>query len=144
MNDRYVLSLAACVFLGSSSVAQDGPRNTVSELEGTWSPVSLTSNGEIQEGDFGCTYLFKGNTLAIHFGGERPNLFMFRTDTNAKPSRLLIRVKDGKESESGVCIYERKGDTLRMCFGLPGRLPSKFESTGDSEQILLVLTRIKP
>ncbi len=132
-------------------------RNTaISKLQGTWLAVSVEANGR-QFSDKALTELkptlvISGDkftaTAALDKSGEVTWAGTIQLDSTTLPlrfhlhdGRLEFAKTKGVMKTPGVKgIYERKGDTLKVCYG-PER-PTEFKTKPDSSQKMYVFKRV--
>src|SRR5205085_1544002 len=64
----------------------------------------------------------------------------YKHDAGKKPKTIDLTPKEGGRMMEG--IYELSGDTLKFCFGDPGKRPTDFKSDAGSENMLMELQRL--
>jgi uncharacterized protein (TIGR03067 family) len=69
-----------------------------------------------------------------------------KLDPSAKPKALdVVGTAGPNKGKTIPAIYERKGDTLRICYDLSGKnRPTEFKSESGTQLLLITYTREKP
>jgi uncharacterized protein (TIGR03067 family) len=142
-----LVSLLSSIFLtGCASRQPDSTRDA--KLRGEWNCVSATINGKALPPD-----TVKALHLAItetRYITEKGNETLFdstyRVDRAKSPAQIFMLGNEGaltgKEAQG---IYEVSGDTLRICYTMPGDpAPSAFESGVGSKAYLIHWHRARP
>ena len=116
------------------------------DLEGTWQVVSIACNGKKADGDAVRRFSlqFKGTRAAQRDGALVVFEATMRTDPSNSPKALDLVTFDGAKATVKRCIYERKGNTLRICGRVSGPRPAGFTADKGSGQDVLVLKRAMP
>ena len=72
-------------------------------------------------------------------------VLVYKIDDSKTPHWVSMTVKAGTDSgKSSEGIYEVDGDTLRICYGLPGAdRPKDFKTTVGSKENCFVLKRVE-
>jgi uncharacterized protein (TIGR03067 family) len=119
------------------------------KLQGTWYAVSVESHG--QKAPLG-RILAKGVHLVIdgdqwtlkEVRGDPDKAYTARLDPTRRPKHIDITYDSGEnKGRTSLGIYERDGNTLRVCLGEPGDpRPTKFD--GGGTYTLEVFKREKP
>ena len=67
----------------------------------------------------------------------------WKLDKAAKPKQLTITGTDGPNKDKTFpCIYELKGDTLRVCYDLSGKMaPAEFATAAGTQLYLVTYQR---
>jgi uncharacterized protein (TIGR03067 family) len=78
--------------------------------------------------------------------GTKPDRGTCKLDPSAKPKALDITGTEGpNKGKTILAIYERDGDTLRVCYDLGGKnRPTEFKTTAGSRLFLVEYKRQKP
>jgi uncharacterized protein (TIGR03067 family) len=112
-------------------------------LQGTWQVVSAHYDGKPKEASKQTAFVFAGNRLTIK-ESDRSEEAVIKVNPDPKPSTIDFLSSEGKE-ETARGIYQLDGDTLKLCWSLPGKdRPTAFESRPDNGQTLVILKRAKP
>ena len=77
--------------------------------------------------------------------GEKTDKGTLKRDTKAKPMTLDIVGTDGpNKGKTILAIYELKGDTLKVCYDLSGKMrPTAFETKPETQLFLVTYKREK-
>jgi uncharacterized protein (TIGR03067 family) len=149
---RRLLALAALAVAATAVAAadekadekDDANKKDLKALQGTWKVEKAVRGGEeapageIEKGKF----VFEGNKFIIDEGRPKKETATFTLDATQKPKAIDLTFGMVKEAVLG--IYEVDGDTLKICFGGPGKdRPKKMESEKGSGLLLVVLKRQK-
>ena len=147
MNTRMILAVVVSMFVSQQVYAQDQLPElegvwAVTELEGTWEEVSLGVMGnQILPGDENRDfYRFEGNIRFWQMarGATWNNHGAFTVDPSAMPPEIDF------DNHGTLGIYKIEDDSLTICLGKPGESrPDRFESTRDSQTVLMVLRRVE-
>ena len=111
-------------------------------IEGTWAAVRLEYAGEpapdlvIEKTEI----TFREGTYTVSFAGE----VSFEGNYSLMPDTLHIRGRQkGHEKDMAIRgIYQLMGNRLRVCFGMDGVAPEKFETKLNSPHYLGTYRRI--
>ena len=117
-------------------------------LAGTWSAVSIESNGAplpemiVKTGKRVVT----GNELTVTVGGQVQLHVTFSVNPATTPPSIDYTIIDGPDKGRAMPgIYELHGDTLRTCFVQPGQpRPATFETRAGDSRTLSVWRRQAP
>jgi len=143
---------------------RQGSNKANSELQGIWLAESVTVNGRQREGVggkiafVGGQYLATGNTFpdsgTFVLGKETMALDLTPTQPPPGESRESPRKASdpappaGSPDQYGTlrCIYELKGDTLRICSAQTSAdaRPKDFTAGAGSKRVYLVYRRLRP
>lgn len=98
-------------------------------IQGTWKVVSGSKEG-----------------LTIPIGPKKFGskvLYELNPSKTPKEIDLKHRRPRARRRSSGRGIYSLDGDTMTLCWVYEGERPKTFAASGDSEQNLLVLKRVR-
>ena len=131
--------------LSLSSVARSDDAKTAT-IEGTWLP----SSAEIGEKKFP-DEVRKSIKLVVADDkytvtvGDKVDKGTLKLDPKAKPKALDITGTEGpNKGKTILSIYERDGDTLRICYDLSGKgRPKAFETKAGTQLFLVTYKREK-
>ncbi|HLJ25125.1 MAG TPA: TIGR03067 domain-containing protein [Candidatus Angelobacter sp.] len=126
-----VLVVLVCVSLLGFAQKQDK-----GSLQGKWRATEATSNGEPPPPGMleKLILLFNGETVSVM--GAAPTRFTI--DNSYTPAHIDIL-----NSRHQVGIYELKGDTLKICFGMDGDRPKAFSTEKHTDHTYMLLKRVK-
>lgn len=143
------LALALGIALLGSAIADDkadAAKKDQDKLQGTWTFVSMESNGEaVPQGDPGPTITFAGNKFTVKAGDAVLQAGTQTLDPSKKPKAVDSTVTEGEgKGTTMLGIYELDGDNLKACFDTQGKKrPTEFKTTAGSGHMLVVLKRAK-
>lgn len=133
------MKLAALVlsFVCSSTIAADSKAES---LDGVWLPATAEIGGKAfpDEVRKSITLEIKGDEYNVTVGTQADR-GVCKVDAKASPKTLDITGVEGpNKGRTILAIYERKGDTLRICYELGGKSrPTEFKSTPGSRLFLV-------
>ncbi|HZU36864.1 MAG TPA: TIGR03067 domain-containing protein [Gemmataceae bacterium] len=141
---RMLMATLALV-LSFSSVASAGEAKK-DTLEGTWLPTSA----EVGEQKFpdeirkSITLVIKGNKYTVTIG-KAVDQGTVKLMPSAKPKAMDVTGTNGpNKGRTMLAIYERKGDTLRICYDLSGKKrPTAFKIEAGTQLFLVEYKRQK-
>ncbi len=140
---RYALTLlAAGLFLGADEAAPKGDKKT--EIEGTWVMTLKDREGDqFFEEDLKERITFTGTRYTGERDGKASREGTFKLDPSRNPHRIDITPDVGPyKGKTLLGIYERKGDSLKICAAIPGRSrPEGFKTAPGSGSTLEVYKR---
>jgi len=135
------------VAVGANAADTKNIVNLAEKATGTWSCVNATVNGKpLAETTVKKLRLTMTDT---RYKTERDGEVLFdstyRLDTTKAPAHINMVGTEGdligKEAQGIIAL---EGDTLRICYTMPGKLrPTAFASATNSEAYLIVWQRVK-
>jgi uncharacterized protein (TIGR03067 family) len=147
-------SLAASVLLlfAGAAIAADDPKAMLKDLEGSYTPVSMTRGGQAAPDEVlkGATFHVKGNTFTVRFnkdGKGEDKQATILLDPAQKPAAIDLTPKDGPEAGKpmlGIIKVER--DTVTLCWAdLADKSdrPKEFSSTKENKNFLIVMKKTR-
>jgi uncharacterized protein (TIGR03067 family) len=115
--------------------------------EGIWLPSSAELAGEKfpDEVRMSMKLVIKDNKYTVTVG-DRADRGTVKLNPSAKPKAMDITGTEGpNKGKTFLAIYERKGDTLRVCYDLSGKSrPKEFKTEKDTQLFLVTYKRAKP
>ena len=128
--------------VASGDDAKDGDA-----LDGTWLPETAELGGKMFPDE-----IRKAMKLVVKDGkytvtvGKQVDEGTVKLSPAAKPKELDITGTDGpNKGKTILAIYERDGDTLRVCYDLSGKgRPTQFKTRADTRLFLVTYKREKP
>jgi RNA polymerase sigma factor (sigma-70 family) len=117
-------------------------KQEVKKLRGIWEVVAYVDGGEKKSESDGGVFVFKDNTIRSNFYGD------FTLDTSKKPRQMKFTIRNktkGREEEYD-CIYELRGDDLKIAFcnfTEEKDPPKEFKSTSSNGVTVIILKRLK-
>jgi uncharacterized protein (TIGR03067 family) len=116
------------------------------ELTGTWKPVEVELGGvKLPEAAFSAWRLDLAKGTYALKGAESPDNGTIKVDATKKPATMDVTGTDGpNKGKTFPCIYELKGDTLKICYDLSGKQrPSEFKTEKGTKLYLVTYQREK-
>lgn len=124
-----------------------GDESKEESLDGVWLPSSAELGGTKfpEKVRRSIKLEIKGEQYTVTVG-TMPDRGTCKKNPSAKPKTLdIIGVEGPNKGKTILAIYERDGDTLRVCYELSGKgRPSEFKSTEGSQLFLVEYKREKP
>ena len=131
--------VAIALIVTSSSAAWSNDAK-VDSLEGTWLPSAAELGGKKFPDDVRKTIRLeiKDDQYTVTVGTQ-PDRGTIKLNSSAKPKALDITGTVGpNKGKTILAIYERNGDTLRICYDLGGKnRPAKFKTTAGTRLFLV-------
>src|SRR5262249_55380185 len=116
-------------------------------IEGTWVPSAAELGGKtfLDEVRKTIRLVVEGDRYTVTVGTE-PDRGTCKLDPSAKPKALDITGTDGpNKGRTILAIYERDGDTLRICYDLSGKgRPREFKTEAGTRLFLVTYKREGP
>ncbi|MGP0067987.1 MAG: TIGR03067 domain-containing protein [Isosphaeraceae bacterium] len=116
-------------------------------LDGTWLPSAAELGGKPFPDEVRKTIRLelKGDQYTATVG-TNPDRGTCKRNPSAKPKALDITGTEGpNKGKTILAIYERKGDTLRVCYDLSGKgRPAEFKTTEGTRLFLVEYKLQKP
>ena len=138
-------SIFALGFLSLSSAVCSG--DTVpGPIDGAWVPASAELAGQPDMDDVRSLKLvIKGNQYTVTVGPV-VDAGTLKLDPAASPKSIDISGTDGpNKGKTFLAIYERAGDTLRICYDLSGKSrPVEFKTLPGTQLFLVTYKSEKP
>jgi uncharacterized protein (TIGR03067 family) len=138
--------LAFALVLSLSSVAWGGDAKD-DTIDGVWLPSSAELGGKQFPDEVRKTIklVVKDNKYTVTVG-TAVDKGTAQLDPSAKPKALDITGTDGPNKGKKIpAIYERDGDTLRVCYDLSGKSrPTEFKTETGTQLFLVTYKREKP
>jgi uncharacterized protein (TIGR03067 family) len=150
---RAVLLANAFALSAAAAVADDADaRKMLKDLEGSYTPVSMTKGGEAAPDEVVkvAAFQIKGDTFIVRFnknGKEEGKQATIVLDPGQKPAAIDLTPKDGPDAGKpmlGIIKVER--DTVTLCWtDQPGKAerPREFSSTKENMNFLIVMKRAR-
>jgi uncharacterized protein (TIGR03067 family) len=116
-------------------------------IEGTWLPAAAELGGKEFPDEVRKTIRLevKGDQYTVTVGTQ-PDRGTCKLNPSAKPKALDITGTEGpNKGKTILAIYERNGDTLRICYDLSGKSrPAEFKTTEGTRLFLVEYKLQKP
>lgn len=141
-----VSSIAVLLVLITGNAQEDNKKQN-SLLEGEWTMVSGSANGQPMPATMVKTgkRVAKDGVTTISINGQTYFKAKYQVDASTKPLSIDYQMIEGPtKGKTQLGIYELKDDTVTFCFGAPGKpRPTEFTSETGSERTLSVWKRVK-
>ena len=145
MTRQSILSMLFIALL--SPVARAGAGSDTGEMDGTWKPLSAELAGEKfpQAVLDTMKLILKDGKYTVDVGGKSDEGTVAH-DPAKSPKTMDIKGTDGpNKGKTFLCIYELKGDELRICYDLSGKSrPTEFATKADTKLYLVTYRKAKP
>jgi uncharacterized protein (TIGR03067 family) len=136
--------VALALVVALSSVARSGDAKDGDTLDGTWLPATAELGGKLYPDEVRKTIklVVKGDKYTVTVG-EAVDQGTVKLNPSAKPKEMDILGTDGPNKGRTIpAIYERDGDTLRICYDLGGKgRPTEFKTKEGTKQFLVTYKR---
>ena len=144
---RVFVSLVVATFLLGADAPSDAAKKELAKLDGEWSMVSATRDGQALPEDMVKTAkrVAKDGEITVTFGEMVYMKAKVTIDPSKKPKTIDYAVTEGgNKGKTVLGIYELDGDTVKFCFGGPEKeRPDDFTSKEGSGRVLSVWKRDK-
>ena len=135
------------LMLTFSLAARSGDAENGDTIQGTWLPSTAELGGKMFPDEVRKTIklVVKGDKYTVTVGKE-VDRGTVKLNPSAKPKALDITGTEGpNKGKTILAIYERDGDTLRICYDLSGKgRPTEFKTREGSPLFLVTYKREKP
>jgi uncharacterized protein (TIGR03067 family) len=144
--------IALALFAGVAPADDAAVRKVLKELEGTYTPVSMTQGGQPAPEKVmkGASFVIKGDTFIVRFteGGKSDDkAATLVVDPDQKPTAIDMTPKDGPDAGKPILgIVKVEKDTVTLCWAdQPGtaQRPKEFSSTKENKNFLIVMKKAK-
>ena len=138
------LAFALVLSLSSAAWSGDAKDDTI---DGAWLPSSAELGGKQFPDEVRKTIklVVKDDKYTVTVG-KAVDQGTVKLDRSAKPKALDITGTEGPNKDKKIlAIYERNGDTLRICYDLSGKSrPTEFKTEAGTQLFLVTYKREKP
>jgi uncharacterized protein (TIGR03067 family) len=135
---KYFAAYVLMTIAAANLLAADPHDNK--SLKGDWIPVKAELGGKPMPDAVLKTIGMKlgDGTYDVSVAGE-PDKGTYEIDSSAKPKGMVIHGTEGPNKGRAIpAIYEREGDTLRICYDLSGaKRPAEFKSVEGTKLYLV-------
>ena len=128
-------------------VARSGDGKNGNSLQGTWLPESAELAGKMFPDEVRKTIkLVVKDDKYTATVGKLVDQGTIKLNAKAKPKQMDITGTEGpNKGKTFLAIYERDGDTLRICYDLSGKsYPTEFKTKEGTQLYLVTYKREKP
>jgi uncharacterized protein (TIGR03067 family) len=138
---------ALALVLSFSSVAWSHDAKDEDAIQGAWlvSMAELAGQKFSDEVNKSIKLVIKDGKYTVTVGNQ-PDKGTSKIDPSAKPKTMDITGTDGpNKGKTMLAIYELKGDTLRVCYDVSGKMrPTEFKTAANTQLFLVTYKREKP
>jgi uncharacterized protein (TIGR03067 family) len=117
------------------------PRTGAANLEGTYKIVSGESDGKpVPKDKIEGSITVIGKDKIVGTDKDKKEFFActYRLDTGKKPYVITMTSTTPKKGEKARGVIEKDGDTLRICYALPGApVPTTFKTVKGQNSFVL-------
>jgi uncharacterized protein (TIGR03067 family) len=145
------IPVAFLFLVAGTSVADDAAsKKFLKELEGSYSPLSMTRGVEAAPDDFLKTFVLtiKGDTLTVKFKkGDmvEDKAAIIVVDAAQKPTAIDMTPNEGKDAGKPVLgIVKIEKDVVTLCWAdgdARSERPKEFSSTKENKHLVMVLKK---
>jgi uncharacterized protein (TIGR03067 family) len=132
--------------LSFSVPAWSGDAKDGDNIQGTWLPATAELGGQTFPDEIRktITLVIKDDKYKVTVA-DAVDQGIIKLNPSAKPKELDITGTDGPNNgKTFLAIYERDGDTLRICYDLSGKKrPTEFKSNEGTQLFLVTYKRKK-
>jgi uncharacterized protein (TIGR03067 family) len=142
---KYLIVLLLPLAVALTAFASD-KAGDFKDIQGTWLPTKAEIGGKSMGNDFiASTTLTLADGKYEVFAAGTPDKGAYAIDPALKPKSMDITGTEGPNAGKKIpAIYELRGDTLRICYGLGGRArPTEFKSPPGTQDFLVIYMRKK-
>jgi len=137
------ICLAVMPLLLASAAAEDEGEKELKKMSGNWVPTLMQLNGKKQPAE-----VVKAISLTIDGSkyntvvGQQKDEGTLKVDTTKTPREMDITPSVGENKDKTIpCIYEFKGNELKVCYGLNGsERPADFKAGEDGKGVYMLIT----
>jgi len=125
----------------------DQAKKDLEKMQGRWKVVDGMQDGQrFAEGSTPLAQFVVKDDKYTVTAGKAVDRGTVKLKPTAKPKELDIISTDGpNKGKTILAIYERDGDTLRVCYDLSGKgRPREFKTTEGTQLFLVTYKREKP
>ena len=122
------------------NAARSGDAKDNDSIQGTWLPSTAELGGKMLSDEIRKTIklVVKDDKYTVTVG-KLVDQGTVKLNASAKPKEIDITGTDGpNKGKTILAIYERDGDTLRVCYDLGGKNRPKEFTTKEGTQLFLV------
>lgn len=139
---RQTSALIALLVLVGFAAADD--KKDVKGLQGTWkmSEVSVAGKKADIPKDVETFYIFSGDKVTMKDKGKPDKKGTFSVDSSKKPKQIDLVGEPNDAKQKMLAIYELKGDTLKIAWGLTN-LDKQRPASFDGAAMVTILKKVK-
>src|SRR6516225_8893343 len=131
--------LVLALVLSFALAARSGDAKDDDTLQGTWLPSTAEFGGKMFPDEIRKTIklVIKDDKYTVTVG-KTVDQGTIKLNSSAKPKEMDITGTDGpNKGKTILAIYERDGDTVRICYDLSGKShPTEFKTKADTQLFL--------
>jgi uncharacterized protein (TIGR03067 family) len=143
----FKLLVVLALLLSFSLAARSGGAKDGDTLQGTWLPLTAELGGKMFPDEVRKTIklVVKGQKYTVTVG-KQVDQGTVKLNPKAKPKEMdIIGTSGPNKGKTILAVYERDGDTLRICYDLSGKnRPTEFRTTEGTPLFLVTYKRQQP
>lgn len=133
--------------VGQQEPPGDAAKQELRRLQGSWRVEALEENGEKKGAEDlkDRTIFFGGDAFLVRQGGKLLQMGVLKFDPSKTPKSVNANIiQGGQKGDVLLGIYERDGDSLKLCMDTRGDArPKEFKSEPDSGRVLMICKRLE-
>ncbi|HEX3147039.1 MAG TPA: TIGR03067 domain-containing protein [Gemmataceae bacterium] len=144
--------VVALLLIANVATADDASKKVLKDLEGSYTPVTMTKEGEAAPDEFlkSVSFTIKGERLTVRFkkgdkGEDKQATLVI--DASQKPTAIDMTPKDGPEAGKPILgIVKIEKDAVTLCWADradKSERPKEFTSTKENKHFLIVMKKAK-
>jgi uncharacterized protein (TIGR03067 family) len=148
MKAAFVWSLTTVLLVGGPAWSKGKAKTDSSKIVGTWMIVAGENEGKKEPAARlkGTKVTITKDTIVVTDSKDQKTyVAKYTLDTGKKPWQIKMTASTGPDKgKTAYGIMERNGDTLKLCYALPGaKAPKKFATKKGGRDLLFVMKRAK-
>jgi uncharacterized protein (TIGR03067 family) len=136
--------LLACVagLLIAADAKDDAAKEEMKKFQGSWDTTAEVNGKKLPDP---ATVIIKDNTYTVKVKDKKLEEGTLKVDPSKKPKAIDSTAGDGADKgKTMLGIYEIDGDTIKICFAMPGKdRPKEFVTKEGSDTVLYVMKKMK-
>lgn len=117
------------------------------KIQGTWMVESGQEGGKALEAGKvkGTMVTITADTITVKEGDQKREM-TYKLDPAKNPKTIDLTTTQGTDKgKTAQGIYSLEGDSLKICFTIPGKdRPIAFDTRADSKEMLFTMKKAKP
>lgn len=120
--------------------------STAPDIDGVWQMMRAERDGEIapDEATRLITVQFRDGEYFVRLDGEETDRGQFDLGGVVDTRTMLLRGTAGPNAGRTIpCVFQIRGDRLRVCYGMSGIAPTEFSTAIGDERYLAMYRRVE-